>query len=193
MAIIDSSNQYRYTGRQPLDAKALVKTFADLTNPATWTVQSSSGKDTVIAYNGMITAVWLDKDENKQLTDKNGIYFLFDNSITGTLTAPDVTKETNWHKIAGDVDLSSIQEIVDDHERRIAAIEDEERVHCYGYRKDFPTEGQQNHMYVASDVHRTYVFINGTYLPIADQFEYTDHDNNSETPEVRIIYGGDAN
>jgi hypothetical protein len=36
------------------------------------------------------------------------------------------------------------------------------------------------------------VFVGGNYLPIADQFDYEDNDNNPDTPEVRIIYGGSA-
>lgn len=48
-------------------------------------------------------------------------------------------------------------------------------------------------MYIAADERRTYVFVGGRYLPIADQFDYIDDDNNSETPEVRIIHGGSAN
>jgi hypothetical protein len=35
MAGIQSNNQYFYTGRKPIDSKALVQTFADLINPNT--------------------------------------------------------------------------------------------------------------------------------------------------------------
>lgn len=69
-----------------------------------------------------------------------------------------------------------------------------ERTHIYGYRNGFPpeSEAQRDHIYVATDEKRTYIFTNGQYLHIADQFDYTDHDDDADTPEVRIIYGGSA-
>lgn len=67
-----------------------------------------------------------------------------------------------------------------------------DHTHTYGYRKDFPSTGEVNHFYLAEDQKRTYVFTNGAYLPIADRFETADHDDNPETPEVRIIFGGSA-
>lgn len=76
-------------------------------------------------------------------------------------------------------------------EDRLEALE-ADRTHVYGYRKDFPSAGQRDHMYIATDERRTYVFANNQYLPIADQFDYMDHDQNPETPEVRILYGGSA-
>lgn len=80
---------------------------------------------------------------------------------------------------------------MDSFEERLEALE-ADRTHTYGYRKDFPMEGEVNHLYIAADTKRTYVFTNGAYLPIADRFEYADHDNDAETPEVRIIFGGSA-
>jgi hypothetical protein len=141
----------------------------------------------------MITAVWLDKIDS-ELSDKNGVYLLFDPNVTSTRGAksiPDVTNPDNWRKISGEVDLSAIQDILDDHESRLDALE-ADSTHSYGYRKDFPEIGQQNHLYIANDEHRTYVFVGGNYLPIADQFDYEDNDNNPDTPAVRIIYGGSA-
>ena len=101
MATINSSNQYKYTSRGPLDFKALVKTFDDLLSEATWSVNN-----VITAYNGMITAVWLNKDD----TSKNGVYFLFDPAATTALKKPDVTVEANWHKFAEVSDLASISE-----------------------------------------------------------------------------------
>jgi hypothetical protein len=93
-------------------------------------------------------------------------------------------KKINECNIDTDLDLESF-------EIRLQALE-AEHTHVYGYRKDFPKDGQRDHIYVATDEKRTYIFTNNKYLPIADQFDYDDHDNNSETPEVRIIYGGSA-
>lgn len=93
-------------------------------------------------------------------------------------------KKLNDCDIDNDLDLESF-------ESRLEALE-ADHSHAYGYKKDFPAVGEVNHLYIAADTKRTYVFTNGVYLPIADQFDYTDHDDNAETPEVRIIYGGSA-
>ena len=91
--IINTSTQYNFSGRGPLDSKSLVKTYADLLNPATWASESG----TTTAYNGMITAVWLNTEDSS----KNGIYYLHDATVTSTRKSPDVTLESNWHKISG--------------------------------------------------------------------------------------------
>lgn len=101
MAILIDSNQYKFGGRGPLDAKALVKTYAELLDVDAWTVDG-----TLVAYNGMITAVWLNKDD----TSKNGIYFLFDSTVTSAVKKPDVTNEANWHKLS---DIDSLSGLTD--------------------------------------------------------------------------------
>lgn len=109
MAVLPISDQYIYSGRGPFDTKALVKTYADLLDLNTWTVGDSS-----VAYNGMITAVWLNKED----TSKNGIYFLYDTAVTTALKKPDVTNEANWHRFA---ELSDIT----DMSTRLSTIESE--------------------------------------------------------------------
>ena len=100
MAILPISDQYKYSKRGPLDAKAIVRTYAELLDPDTWTVNG-----TMAAYNGMITAVWL----NIADTSKNGVYFLNDPTVTSALKQPDVTNEANWHKLDGvSVDISNL-------------------------------------------------------------------------------------
>jgi hypothetical protein len=101
MAVISISDQYRYTGKGPFDAKSLIKTYAALLDPSTWEV---SGK--VAAYNGMLTSVWLNKDD----TTKNGVYILFDPAVTGATKTPDVANEANWHKLAELSDVSALAE-----------------------------------------------------------------------------------
>lgn len=86
-----------------------------------------------------------------------------------------------------DDDFSSIESFED----RISALE-AERTHIFGYRVDFPPVGTRDHIYVATDEKRTYIFVNDEYMPIADQFDYTDHDADPNTPDVRIIFGGTA-
>lgn len=93
-------------------------------------------------------------------------------------------KKLNECSIDTDLDLESF-------ETRLQALE-AEHTHVYGYRKAFPLVGERDHMYIAEDEHRTYMFANGRYIHIADNFDSEDHDGNPETPEVRIIYGGSA-
>lgn len=116
---LDISTQYRYSGKGPFDAKQLVKTYADLISEATWL--SDSGSNT--AYNGMIVAVWLDKNEDKTLSNRNGIYLLFDPNCTSTIKKPDVTKEANWHKLADASALSDVVASIENNAQAIAAEE----------------------------------------------------------------------
>jgi hypothetical protein len=101
--IISESNQYKYAAKGPLDAKSLVKTYNDLLYADTWQVDTD-GRKVNGAYNGLITAVWLNKTD----TSKNGIYYLYDAAVTSTLGIPDVTKASNWHKIAEVTEIADL-------------------------------------------------------------------------------------
>ena len=170
---IDKRDQLLYVGKGPLDAKTLVKTYAELTNPATWTV-NVDGTDTFVAYNSMIVGVWLNKED----TTKNGLYFLFDPAVTSALKKPEVAKEENWHKLA-DADLTDRLLAIDE---RLIALEEDSDVITYGYRKDFPSVGEVNKMYVAADEGKTYIWFNDDYLSVGG----------GEYEEPSIIYGGDS-
>jgi hypothetical protein len=186
MALIDISNQYRYSGRGPFDAKSLVKTYADLLDTETWTTVSASGASVVSAYNGLITAVWLNKDD----ISKNGIYFLYDPEVTSPLKTPNVTLASNWHKLCN---LSDIQELSTQIEivkselnelgERVTALEEDSDVITYGYRSGFPTEGEANKMYVAADEGKTYIWFNNEYLPVG---------GSGEAVSYTQIHGGNA-
>ena len=185
MAIMKKSDQFIFTGRGPIDAKSLVRTYADLLSVDTWTLDGS-----LVAYNGMIVAVWLDKVDDAN----NGIYYLFDPAVTSALKKPDVTNTANWHKLSGSVDVSGIQDVITELEKRVAALETEDRTHTYGYRTGFPPveKAQLNHIYIAEDQHRSYIFSNGQYIPLGDSiYEYWDIDGDNE-PDVRVINGGSA-
>jgi hypothetical protein len=45
---------------------------------------------------------------------------------------------------------------------------------------------------VAEDEHRTYIYVDDRYIHIADKFESEDHDDDENTPNIRIIHGGYA-
>lgn len=136
-----------------------------------------SSKLSLIAQDDLIENGWY------LTTDTAEVYVAL-RSVAGDSSSPLALRKLNECDIDSDLDLESF-------ETRLQALE-AERTHVYGYRKDFPAEGQRDHIYVATDEKKTYVFVNNQYLQIADQFDYTDHDNNPETPEVRIIYGGSA-
>ncbi len=103
MAIQFRQDQQLYLGKGPLDPKSLVKTYAELLTYTRWT-DNGTDNGAFIAYNGMITAVWL----NKADTTKNGVYLLFDPAVTSALKKPDVTKEENWHKFASLSDVEAL-------------------------------------------------------------------------------------
>ena len=121
MAVFTISDQYKYKGQGPFDAKSLVKTYSDLTLQSTWLVDNK-----LVAYNGMLVSVGLNKTD----PSKNGVYVLFDPSVTTALGKPDVTNENNWHKLAELTDFSDIvakiasntQAITAETAARIAAI-----------------------------------------------------------------------
>jgi hypothetical protein len=180
MAILPISSQYKYTSRGPLDAKSLVKTYDELLSLDTWTLD-----DALVAYNGMITAVWLNKTD----TSKNGIYFLFDTAVTTALKKPDVTNEANWHKLAelSDISnfterLSAIEKDLQDLDVRVTALEKDSDVITYGYRSGFPTTGEQNKLYVAADENKTYIWFNDEYVTVGG----------SSYEEPAVIHGGNA-
>jgi hypothetical protein len=185
MAIMIKNDQFLYAGRGPVDAKALVKTYAELTDLTTWT-EDIDGVSTFVAYNGMLVAVWLNKED----TSKNGLYFLFDSAVTTAAKKPNVADSNNWHKLAemsGLVDftgrLSTIESELENLDVRLTALEDEEPdVLSYGYRNLFPNEGVEGKLYVAVDEQKSYVWVDTIgYLCVGEQ---------NEEPDV--IYGGSA-
>lgn len=115
MAISTISNQYKYSGRGPLDAKTLVKTFAELTSTSTWEVDGASA-----AYNGMIAAVWLDST-----VANNGIYFLHDPNVKTARAIPDVTITTNWHKLGSIENIPGLAEQVSAIQTEIEKLQTE--------------------------------------------------------------------
>ena len=182
MAIQSSINQYRAKGKSPLDAKALVKTYADLLNPATWTVDG-----VMSAYNGMITAVWLNLTDATQ----NGIYFLHDPDVKSTRGTPDVTNKANWHKLGGIDNLpglveqiNGIQEDLDQVKEDVEDLQDSATI-VKDSKAAFPTEGKAGKIYVATKEAMTYVWYNGDYLPVGD--------GGGDAVEIQIIHGGNAN
>ena len=181
MAILNSDNQYLAKGAKPLDAKSLVKTYAELLLPETWLVDGVSG-----AYNGMITAVWL----NTADVSKNGIYFLHDSAVTTARGKPDVTKEANWHRLGGVetlpglVDqLKALQDELDTVKEDIKELQDSATI-VRNSKAEFDEVGLPGKIYVATEEAMTYVWYNNDYLPVGDGVGNV---------EIQVIHGGSAN
>ena len=119
----------------------------------------------------------------------NGYWYLT-NDTAEVYVALEIDGVLQLKKI-NECDISSDFENLDSFETRLDALE-AERTHVYGYRKDFPTTGERDHIYVAEDEHRTYIYADNRYIHIADKFDTEDDDNDPDTPEVRIIFGGTA-
>jgi hypothetical protein len=189
MAIVNTTTQYSYTGPKPLDSKALVQTYAKLLSTATWTVD---GKN--IAYNGMITAVWLDKetvDGESKLSDKNGIYFLHDPNVTSTRNPdPDVTNEANWHRLGGIDNLPGLADQVASIQAELEALQSdvselqESATEVVELFEQLPETGKAGKLYVVTEDATTYVWHNGKYLLVGDGADEND---------IQIIHGGSAN
>ena len=137
----------------------------------------------------------IDEEGNSKLPEEklvNGYWYLTNDTaevyvcleIDGLLKL----KKINECNINSDFDFESF-------DNRLTALENahnEENVESFGYRSGFPKVGVLNRLYIANDEKRTYIYTNNGYLPIADQFDTIDHDENADTPEVRIIFGGTA-
>jgi hypothetical protein len=135
------------------------------------------------------------------LIDENGValipedklvngYWYLTNDTAEVFVCLEIDGHLRLKKI-NECDINNDFPDIESFESRLEKLE-EDHTHTYGYRKDFPAIGEVNHLYIAADQKKTYVFTQGAYLPIADQFDYTDHDSDPETPEVRIICGGTA-
>jgi hypothetical protein len=171
MAIL-SAEQFRYTGKGPLDAKSLVGYYNDLLLESTWTEE---GK--LIAYNGMIVAVWRDTN------DKNGIYFLHDKNVTKPIQKPNVADPVNWHKLGGIGDLPGLSEQLSGIQASIEALEGTATVVV---ESELPKEGAAGKLYVVASDATTYIWHNGAYLPVGDG-------NDADIGTIQIINGGSAN
>lgn len=181
MAVFNLSDQYKYKGKGPFDAKSLVKTFDELLLADSWTVDG-----TFAAYNGMIVAVWLNKSD----TTKNGIYYLFDSTVTNTIGKPNVSNEANWHKLVDISELADFSARLSEIESTLTALESRvteleegtDDVITYGYRKDFPSAGELNKLYVAADEGKTYVWFNDSYLSVGG----------GDYEDPAVVFGGTA-
>ena len=176
------NTNYEVTIKKPLDARSLVKSYADLTLESNWL--NSSGKS--VAYNGMLVAV-----ANTSDTSKNGLYFLFDINCTSSLKSPNVTLESNWIKIGetsevGDFAerLSKIDAELTDLENRLTALEEKNPdVFTFDTYSVFPGTGIEGILYVAIDDRKSYVWIDSVgYICVGE--------TNDGAPD--IIHGGTA-
>ena len=85
------SANYEPLKAAPFDARSLVKTKADLTNIATWTINND-----IWIYDGMLVTVM--QDSNPKF---NGVYRLVD--------AENFNFDSSWMKLANDEELDAIK------------------------------------------------------------------------------------
>ena len=92
--------------KAPLDARQVVGTFADLTDPSTW----KDADELVWLYNGLIVGVGNDADPSL-----NGAYFLKD--------ADNYTNALSWSKLGGEtvIDVSALMAYIDGSIARLDA------------------------------------------------------------------------
>ena len=134
----------------------------------------------------------IDENGNSKLPEEklvNGYWYLT-NDTAEVFVCLEVDGHLTLRKI-NECNVPSDFPEFDSFERRIEALE-ADRTHEYATRREFPNMGEKDHLYIAKNENRTYVYFNETYLPIADRFETEDHDADPNTPDVRIIFGGSA-
>lgn len=168
---------YEVNIRKPLDARTVVREYADLLLLSNW--QSTTGKG--ITYNGLIVAV-----VNTTDTTRNGLYMLFDPACTSALKTPDVTKAEHWIKIGETADISNFAERLANLETDLADFEarlielESKNVETYGYFSGLPSVGVAGKLYVVVDRAKTYVWVNGSYLCVGDDTESYDEINGGD-------------
>ena len=150
----------------PFDARQLVETKSDLTNPRTW--RSHSGE--IWVYIGMMVVVSSDINANN-----NGLYILKDNPYTD---------EANWVKYATEADIADLQQQIDDIEVGSGGSLDVN----VETEADLPEVGDQNTTYYVKD--------NSSIQRWDEETQsYQSYGGSGEIPEldVNLIYGGDSN
>lgn len=182
LGAVTRDSNYEVSTKKPLDARSLVKTYDDLLNINNWV--NANGNP--IVYNGMIVAVWLNTTD----PSKNGIYFLHDATVTSAKGTPDVTKESNWHKLADVTDitvkLAAIDDSFENIENRLAALEngvEQEAQVTFAEYSQFPSIGESNKLYIALDEKASFIWDGDAYVRIGG--ETTDID-------IKLINGGSA-
>ena len=121
--------------------------------------------------------------ENLRAADKlvNGYWYLT-NDTAEVYVCLEIDGELQLKKI-NECDIDNNFSEFETFENRLSALEAQEKLHTYGYRAGFPSEGIEGHMYVAADEQKTYVWFNNDYLAVGTGDSY-------EKPEV--IFGGTA-
>lgn len=128
------SANYEPLKAAPFDARSLVKTKADLTNIATWTINND-----IWIYDGMLVTVA--QDANPKF---NGVYRLVD--------AENFNFDGSWMKLANDADLAEIEaskSYTVNSEQDLPEIGDENATYYIRNTKSIKKWSAEEHIYVS--------------------------------------------
>lgn len=148
----------------PFDARQLVATKADLTNPNTWIVEGVAW-----VYNGMLVAV-----ANGTETTDNGVYMLTD--------ATNYTDINSWQKFADISNIQNLQKQIDNIEipQGGASVDVESEI-------DLPKTGDINTTYYVKETQDILRWDDKANT-------YISYKSGGVTDlNINIIYGGDSN
>lgn len=141
----------------------------------------------------MVTEFKILRGSKATLIDNDGVVLIPENKLVNGYwyLTNDTAEVFVCLEIDGHLTLKKINECdidndfnFDSFEDRLSALENEEKLHTFGYRTGFPTEGTEGHLYVAVDEQKTYVFYNSQYSVIGEV--------NDEATSPDIIFGGTA-
>ncbi len=123
--------------------------------------------------------------ENLLAHDKlvNGYWYLT-NDTAEVFVCLEVDGALTLKKI-NECDIDNDFADLESFDSRLTALEQEEKLHTFGYRKDFPEIGEDGHMYVAIDEQKTYVYFSDSYLVVGEA-------NDGEAAAPDVIFGGNA-
>lgn len=160
------ASNYEPLVQGPFDARQLVETKSDLTNPITW--QRPNGDCWV--YSGMMVVVSSDINEAN-----NGLYILTD---------LDYTLASNWQKQATLAEIQKLQERIDNLEVAGGSLDVEVDTEL-----ELPEVGDENTTYYVKDNQSIQRWDGETQSYVS----YGGEGGDTPDLEINLIHGGDSN
>ena len=137
----------------------------------------------------MATEFKILRGNKNTLIDENGVALIPEEKLvdgywylTNDTAEVFVCLVVSGHKVLrkiNECDINNDFPDMESFEDRLTALENEEKLHTYGYRSSFPTTGVEGHMYIAVDEQQSYVWFGDAYISVTRD-------------EPDVIYGGSA-